>query len=53
MFYVYSQHVKTGKQDFIKVFDTMEEAVACVRRNYNIDAEHCAKDEYYYFIKQH
>ena len=53
MFYVYSKHIKLGKEEFISCYDTAQAAVEKIARNYNIDKELCQLGEYYYFIKQH
>ena len=53
MYYVYSRHIESGREDYIGQYLTMKEAVAKCRQCYNIDAGCAAKDEYYYFIKQH
>lgn len=53
MFYVYSLHIDSGREDFCGCYETMKAAVAKVRLCYNTDAKCCAKDEYYYFIKKH
>ena len=53
MYYVYSRHVDSGREDYIGSYSTMKEAVSKIRLCYNLDAEHCAKDEYYYFVKKH
>ena len=52
MFCVYSRHVKSGTVTYIGSFSTMEEAVSKIRQCYNIDVKICAKDEYYYFVKE-
>lgn len=52
MFYVYSRHLKTGKENYINVYDTEQEAVNKIAQCYRIDAKTCQQDEYYYFMKQ-
>lgn len=53
MFYVYSRHIKTGKEDYVDSFYTEKEAVHKIATCYRIDASSCQEDEYYYFLKQH
>lgn len=53
MFYVYSEYIKTGKQNFCKMFDTVQDAIEHIRRCYNIDKELMQLGEYYYFMKKH
>lgn len=50
--YVYSKHVKSGREEFINIYDTWEEAIAKMRYFYNVDKEHCSENEYYYFAKE-
>jgi len=52
MFYVYSRHIDSGREDYCGTYSTMKEAVAKIRLCLNIDANCCAKDEYYYFVKE-
>ena len=52
MTYVYSEHIKTGKEEFINCYDTTQAAIEKVANNYNIDKKMCQLGEYYYFIKQ-
>ena len=52
MTYVYSKHIKTGKEEFINCYDTTQAAIEKVANNYNIDKKMCQLGEYYYFIKQ-
>lgn len=53
MFYVYSLHIDSGREDYCGCYTTMKEAVARIRGLYNMDAKCAAKDEYYYFVKKH
>ena len=50
MYYVYSWHIDSGREDCCGCFDRMKDAVAKCRLCYNIDANCCAKNEYYYYI---
>ena len=52
MFYVYSRHIDSGREDFVGIYDTMKKAVARIRFCYNSDAQCAMKDEYYYFVKK-
>lgn len=51
-YYVYCQHIDSGRVDYVNSYETMKEAVERIRINLNIDAQSCSKNEYYYFIKQ-
>lgn len=37
MYYVYSRHIDSGREDYCGCYNTMKEAVAKIRRCYNID----------------
>ena len=52
MFYVYSKHIKTGKEEFVNCYQTAQEALEKITNNYNIDKRTCQSGEYYYFMKQ-
>lgn len=54
MWYVYSRHIKTGKEDCVnRIFDTPEEAVKHIAFCYGIDKDLRQLGEYYYFMKKH
>ena len=53
MYYVYSEYIKTGKTDFIRTFDTQEDAIHHIAKCYRIDNQLCRLGEYYYFMKKH
>ena len=53
MFYVYSRHMKTGKENFINIYQNAEDAVRKIANCYVIDAKLGQQGEYYYFMKQH
>ena len=53
MYYVYSEYVRTGKIDFIRTFDTQEDAIRHIRKCYRIDSELGQLGEYYYYMKKH
>lgn len=53
MYYVYSEYVKTGKTDFIRTFDTQEDAIRHIGKCYRIDSELSQLGEYYYYMKKH
>ncbi len=53
MYYVYSRHLSSGREEFCGVFETAKEAVRRIQRNYAIDQDSAQKDEYYYFMKKH
>lgn len=50
MFYVYSKHLKTGKEEFVFCYETAEEAIKKIAGNYNIDKDLGQLGEYYYFM---
>lgn len=50
MFYVYSKYIKTGREDFIRTYDNVEDAVRKIANNYKIDKDLCQLGEYYYFM---
>lgn len=53
MYYVYSKYIKTGKEDFIRTFDTSEDAIRHIAKCYKIDSELNHLGEYYYFMTKH
>lgn len=53
MYYIYSEYVKTGKTDFIRTFDTQEDAIRHIVKCYRIDSELSQLGEYYYYMKNH
>lgn len=53
MYYIYSKHVTTGREEFVDVKDTLKEAVTKIRCCMQIDAGTAQKDCYYYFVKVH
>ena len=52
MYYVYSMHMKTGKEDFIRIFDTSEDAIRHIHRCYSVDSGIGQLGEYYYYMKK-
>lgn len=50
MFYVYSKYIKTGREDFIKTYDNVEDAIHHIAKCYRIDRELLQLGEYYYFM---
>lgn len=52
MYYVYYQHIPTGKESFVNVYNTAGEAIEKITQLYNMDAKTCQKGEYYYFMKK-
>ena len=53
MYYVYSKHLASGREDFIGCYGTAKEAVHKIAQCYYIDKHSCQTDEYYYFMKKH
>lgn len=51
-YYVYCQHIDSGRVNYVNSYDTMKEAVNKIRNLLNMDAQGYEKNEYYYFIKQ-
>ena len=52
MYYVYSEYVRIGKTDFIRTFDTQEDAIKHIAKCYRIDSQCCQLGEYYYYMKK-
>lgn len=53
MYYVYSKHIKSGKELFCGVYDNAEDAIKKIARNYSVDKTLKQLGEYYYFMKRH
>ena len=53
MFYVYCRHIDSGREDFCGKYETMKQAQEKIRICIKADENNAAKDEYYYFIKEH
>lgn len=51
MIWVYSKHIKTGKVNYLRSFDNMEDAIHHIYKCYEIDRGTGALGEYYYYIK--
>ena len=51
MYRVYSQYIKTGKTDYINVFDSKADAIRHIAKCYRIDSNLGQLGEYYYFMK--
>ena len=52
-YYVYSKYLKTGKEDFLRMFDTSEDAIRHIAKCYRLDSGLCQLGEYYYFMVKH
>ncbi len=53
MWYVYSLHIKSGKQDCVnRIFDSAQDAVKHIAKCYDIDRDLRQLGEYYYFMRQ-
>lgn len=52
MYYIYSEHIRTGKQDCCGGYRTKKEAVRKVVYLYALDAFLEQAGEYYYFISK-
>lgn len=50
MFYVYSKYLKTGRENFIRSFDSSDDAIRHIAKCYRIDSELLQLGEYYYFM---
>ena len=53
MYNVYSEYIKTGKTDFIRSFNTAEDAIKHIARCYRIDDNLYQLGEYFYYMKRH
>ena len=53
MFYVYEKHIGTNRENFIKCFSDIKEAIQEIANNYRIDKGLNQLGEYYYFMVQH
>ena len=51
MYRVYSKYIKSGKVEYINVFDSAEDAIRHIYKCYRIDGDLRQLGEYYYFIK--
>lgn len=51
MYRVYSRYVKTGKINYLNVFDSELDAINHIAKCYRIDKELGQLGEYYYFVK--
>lgn len=52
MYYVYSEYIKTGRTDFIRSFNSSEDAIKHIVKCYKIDGDLCQLGEYYYYMKK-
>ena len=53
MWYVYSLHIKSGKQECVnRTFDSAHDAVKHIAKCYDIDRDLRQLGEYYYFMRQ-
>ena len=50
MYYVYSKHIKTGREDFVNTYENAEDAIRKIAKNYEIDKNLGYLGEYYYFM---
>ena len=53
MFYVYSRHISSKREDFCGMYETAKEAIERITGLYNMDRNLKQLGEYYYFMKQH
>lgn len=54
MFYVYSRNIKSGREEFVGIYNTEKDAIHRIAFLYKLDTESTThKDEYYYFYKKH
>lgn len=51
MWYVYCRYIKTGKENFVDCYETAEQAIERIARNYSTDKILGVLGEYYYFMK--
>lgn len=52
MFYVYGKHLKSGRENFLKSFDEITDAIRHIAHCYQIDTKNNALGEYYYFMAE-
>lgn len=52
MYYVYYESIRTGRTDFIRNFNTAEDAIKHINKCYSKDKEIGQLGEYYYFMKK-
>lgn len=50
---VYSEHMITGQTNYMRTFNTPQDAIHHIAKCYKIDTELCQLGEYYYFMKIH
>ena len=50
MYYVYYEYIKTGRTEFVRAFDSHEDAINHISKCYNIDKQCCQLGEYYYYM---
>jgi hypothetical protein len=53
MWYVYSKHIKSGREECVnRVYDSPEAAIKHISLCYNIDKDLGQLGEYFYFMKE-
>ena len=50
MYYVYSKHLKAGREDMCKICNNAEDAIHHIAKCYKIDTQLGQLGEYYYFM---
>lgn len=53
MYYVYSKHIASGREDYCGMYEKAEDAIRKIASNYSIDKNLRQLGEYYYFMKRH
>lgn len=52
MSYVYMRRIRTGREEFVRVFVEVDDAIRHIAKCYRIDKELGQLGEYYYFMAQ-
>ena len=52
MYYVYSVHMKTGKEILMGVFDTSVYAIQFIHKRYSVDSGVGELGKYYYYMRE-
>ena len=52
MYYVYSVHMKTGKETLMGVFDASVYAIQFIHQRYSVDSGVGELGKYYYYMRE-
>lgn len=53
MSYVYMREIRNGREEFIRAFVEVHDAIKHIAKCYRLDKELSQLGEYYYFMVQH